>query len=126
MIYLSSFKLSDRKIKNPNIYPYSVFRDKYTEPFVFAPITILYGNNGSGKSTILNLIADKLEIKGRERATSNSFGITDYVEQFIEECGIAYGEDEDGEPYYKVPDTSRYIKSEDVLYEIKRFSKGRS
>lgn len=120
MIYLSSFKLSDRKIKNPNIYPYSVFRDKYTEPFVFAPITILYGNNGSGKSTILNLIADKLEIKGRERATSNSFGITDYVEQFIEECGIAYGEDEDGEPYYKVPDTSRYIKSEDVLYEIKK------
>ena len=84
MIYLSSFKLSDRKIKNPNIYPYSVLRDKYTEPFVFAPITILYGNNGSGKSTILNLIADKLEIKGRERATSNSFGITDYVEQFIE------------------------------------------
>lgn len=120
MIYLSSFKLSDRKIKNPNIYPYSVFRDKYTEPFVFAPITILYGNNGSGKSTILNLIADKLKIKGRERATSNSFGITDYVEQFIEECGIAYGEDEDGEPYYKVPDTSRYIKSEDVLYEIKK------
>lgn len=25
MIYLSSFKLSNKKLKNPNIYPYSVF-----------------------------------------------------------------------------------------------------
>ncbi len=57
MIYLSSFMLSNRKLKNPNIYPYNVFRDKDIEPFVFSPITILYGNNGSGKSTILNVIA---------------------------------------------------------------------
>ena len=33
MIYLSSFKLSDRNIKNPNIYPYNVFRRK---PFIIA------------------------------------------------------------------------------------------
>ena len=57
MIYLSSFKLSDKKVNNPNIYPYNVFRGKYIDPFVFSPITVLYGNNGSGKSTILNIIA---------------------------------------------------------------------
>ncbi len=57
MIYLSSFRLSKRKVNNPNIYPYNVFRDKYIEPFVFRPITVLYGNNGSGKSTLLNMIA---------------------------------------------------------------------
>lgn len=28
MIYFSSFKLSDRSVKNPNIYPYNVFRRK--------------------------------------------------------------------------------------------------
>ena len=56
MIYLSSFKLSNKKLKNPNIYPYSVFKDKYIEPFSFAPITIFYGNNGCGKSTLLNLL----------------------------------------------------------------------
>ena len=56
MIYLSSFRLSKRKVNNPNIYPYNVFRDKYIEPFVFRPITVLYGNNGSGKSTLLNII----------------------------------------------------------------------
>ena len=50
MIYLSSFKLSNKKLKNPNIYPYSVFKDKYIEPFSFAPITIFYKNNGYGKS----------------------------------------------------------------------------
>ena len=52
MIYLSSFKLSDRSIKNPNIYPYNVFHRKDIDPFIFAPITVLYGNNGSGKSTL--------------------------------------------------------------------------
>ena len=70
MIYLSSFKLSERKVNNPNIYPYNVFRDKYIEPFVFRPITVLYGNNGSGKSTLLNIIANCLQLKGKEYATS--------------------------------------------------------
>ena len=36
MIYLSSFKLSDRSIKNPNIYPYNVFHRKDIDPFIFA------------------------------------------------------------------------------------------
>jgi len=60
MIYLSSFRLSEVKNRNPNIYPYNVFREKEIEPFVFAPITVLYGNNGSGKSTILNVLSNKL------------------------------------------------------------------
>ena len=62
MIYLSSFSLSDRQVKNPNIYPYNVFRGKYIEPFVFSPITVFYGNNGSGKSTLLNIIANCLKM----------------------------------------------------------------
>lgn len=64
MIYLSSFMLSNKQVKNPNIYPYNVFRGKYIEPFVFSPITVFYGNNGSGKSTLLNIIANKLQLKG--------------------------------------------------------------
>ena len=72
MIYLSSFKLSNHTFKNPNIYPYNVFRDKYIEPFSFAPITIFYGNNGCGKSTLLNIIAGKLKIKGKGIKLPNS------------------------------------------------------
>ena len=54
--------LSNKQVKNPNIYPYNVFRGKYIEPFVFSPITVFYGNNGSGKSTLLNIIANKLQL----------------------------------------------------------------
>ena len=91
VIYLSSFRLSNEQVKNPNIYPYHVFRGKDMEPFVFSPITVLYGNNGSGKSTILNIMANKLMVKGREYATSNSFGIVDYCGKFSAECCFSYG-----------------------------------
>jgi ABC-type multidrug transport system ATPase subunit len=79
-------------MKNPNIYPYNVFRGKYIEPFVFAPITVFYGNNGSGKSTLLNIIANKLELMGKEYVTSNSFGITDYCGSFSSGCSYSLGE----------------------------------
>ena len=120
MIYLSSFKLSDRNIKNPNIYPYNVFHRKDMDPFVFAPITVLYGNNGSGKSTILNIIANKLMLKGKEYATNNSFGNVDYCGKFSSECQFSYGEDEFGNAFRRFPENSRFIKSEDILYEIKK------
>ena len=121
MIYLSSFMLSNRRLKNTNIYPYNVFKDKDIEPFVFSSITILYGNNGSGKSTILNIIANKLKLKGKEYATANSFGIVDYCGQFSNECRYSLADDErTGKVFKKVPASSRYIKSEDILYEIKK------
>ena len=100
MIYLSSFKLSEREVTNPHIYPYNVFRGKYIDPFVFSPITVLYGNNGSGKSTILNIIANKLKLKGKEYATSNSFGSVDYCGASSEECSFSYGEDENVRYFY--------------------------
>lgn len=120
MIYLSSFKLSDRSIKNPNIYPYNVFHRKDIDPFIFAPITVLYGNNGSGKSTILNIIANKLMLTGKKYATSNSFEIVDYCGKFSSECQFSYGEDEFGNVFRRFPENSRFIKSEDILYEIKK------
>lgn len=120
MIYLSSFMLSNKQVKNPNIYPYNVFRGKYIEPFVFSPITVFYGNNGSGKSTLLNIIANKLQLKGKEYATSNSFGIVDYCNAFSNECSYSLGEDDFGFVIKNLPRNSRYIKSEDILYEIKK------
>ena len=79
MIYLSSFALSDKKVKNPNLYPYSVFQDKDCDPFVFAPITILYGDNGCGKSTLLNIIAQKINAKGYETYAYGQYYIQNYV-----------------------------------------------
>ena len=47
MIYLKTFKLSDSKIKNKNIYPFNVLKNKEPDIFIFDNITVLYGNNGS-------------------------------------------------------------------------------
>ena len=108
MIYLSSFMLSNKQVKNPNIYPYNVFRGKYIEPFVFSPITLL------------NIIANRLQLNGKEYATSNSFGIVDYCNAFSNECSYSLGEDDFGFVIKNLPGNSRYIKSEDILYEIKK------
>ena len=66
MIYLKTFKLSEDKNKNTNIYPFNVLQNKEPDAFIFDNITVLYGNNGSGKSTILNIITHKLNLKGKE------------------------------------------------------------
>ena len=66
MIYLKTFKLSNSKIRNNNIYPFNILKNKEPDVFLFDNITVLYGNNGSGKSTILNIIAHKLNLKGKE------------------------------------------------------------
>lgn len=112
--------MSGKKLRNPNIYPYNVFQNKYIDPFVFSPITVFYGNNGSGKSTLLNIIADKLNLKGKESAISNKLGTVDYCSTFTLECSYSLGDDDYGREIAEIPETSRYIKSEDILYEIKK------
>lgn len=87
---------------------------------LFHPITILYGNNASGKSTLLNIIANKLKLQGSEYATNNKYGRVLYFTNFIDECGYGIGEDEEGRQFSRIPKNSRYIKSEDILYEIKK------
>ena len=44
-----------------NVYPFSLLAHRLT-CLDFEPITILYGGNGSGKSTILNVISNKLQL----------------------------------------------------------------
>jgi predicted ATPase len=97
-----------------------VFADKAEKSLFFKPITVLYGNNASGKSTVLNIIANKLLIEGYEHATCNQYGIVNYFTQFIDECSYTSGEDEGGRQIDRLPRKSRYIKSEDILYEIKK------
>ncbi len=120
MIYLSSFSFSEKTVQNPNIYPYNVFAKKEERILSFRPITVLYGNNASGKSTMLNIIANRLSMEGLEYATSNKFGMVPYFSQFVSECSYMLGEEEDGIMLRRLPKKSRYIKSEDILYEIKK------
>lgn len=60
-------------------YPFHVFRYRELPIFTFEPVTIFYGTNGSGKSTILNVIAEKLGIRHRTIYNRSHF-FPDYVE----------------------------------------------
>ena len=82
--------------------------------------SVFIGQTGAGKSTLLNIIANCLQLKGKEYATSNSFGSVDYCGSFSRECFYTLGEDDYGNTINKLPENSRYIKSEDILYEIKK------
>ncbi len=119
IVYLSNFLLSQKEVRNPNIYPYNVFRNKTEKHILFQPITVFYGNNASGKSTLLNIMANKLELQGKEYATCNKFGLP-YFSYFIDECSYELGENDYGRKMERIPNNSRYIKSEDILYEIKK------
>ena len=85
-MYLTSFRFPDNEqefdfhltIKRKcydTFYPFGVLSQKGLSELEFEPITILYGGNGSGKTTALNVIAEKLRL---ERDTlynrSNFFG----------------------------------------------------
>ena len=60
------------------LYPFYVLPKAGLERLDFEPITILYGGNGSGKTTILNVIAEKLGVqRGAPYNRSNFF--EDYV-----------------------------------------------
>ena len=59
-------------------YPFGVFTENQLRKLVFSEITILYGNNGSGKSTALNLMAEKLKAE-RDTLFNKSSFFGDYI-----------------------------------------------
>ena len=114
MIFINTFKLSNKTVSNPNIYPYNVFANKNEKCLAFDKITIFYGNNACGKSSLLNIMANKLGLVGREKQKEP------YFESFVKECTLGFGENEMGQVQQNIPANSRYIKSEDIMYEIKK------
>ena len=64
-----------------NVYPFKLLPDKGLRRLEFAPITILYGGNGSGKSTVLNIIAEKLRLR-----RSAPFNNTPYFIDYLKRC----------------------------------------
>ncbi len=89
MIFLENFELPNPEREesflgditetyHTTVYPFNVFTTKEMPTFSFGELTILYGGNGSGKSTILNLIADKLNLERNSVYNKSSF-FDDYV-----------------------------------------------
>ncbi len=114
MIYLSQFifpavKTEERflhEIKETcytTVYPFQVLTKHDIHVLNFdEPVTVLYGGNGSGKTTALNVIAEKLQL---ERDTL--YNRTNFFESFTDFCEYV--------PERELPENSRIITSDDVF-----------
>ncbi len=99
MKYLDSFRFAKPETEElflhdierscyDTFYPFMIFPPKGFRQIDFEDITILYGSNGSGKSTALNLIANKIEA---ERDTV--YNRSNFFEDYLGFCEVRF-EDE--------------------------------
>lgn len=113
MIYLSSFDfpscedefgffMGQRMTCYTNFYPFGVFGEKDLPKFEFSHITILYGGNGSGKTTALNIMGETLHLQRDSVYNRSSF-----FEAYTSMCSY--------ELNTSVPENSRVITSDDVF-----------
>ncbi len=113
MLYLNSFTFPSgdmefdffRSIQRTcydSFYPFQILSRHDLDRLDFEPVTILYGGNGSGKSTALNVIAEKTGIC-RDTIYNKSNFFPDYVKL----CHANTEED--------IPQSSRIITSDDVF-----------
>ena len=113
MVYLShftfphveqeySFLMAIQRTCYDTYYPFQVLSRHQLRMLDFEPVTILYGGNGSGKTTALNVIAEKLGLK-RDTAYNRS----DFYEDYTKMC--------DFEVQGRIPRESRIITSDDVF-----------
>ena len=113
MIYLTQFKFPDvereydflmgmRRTCYDSFYPFQVLTKNNLQVLDFEPITILYGGNGSGKSTALNVIAEKLQL---DRDTL--FNRSNFFEDYTQMCEFEVAQE--------IPVNSHIVTSDDVF-----------
>lgn len=113
MIYLSQFSFPDAETEYDftmglkrtcynTVYPFQIISRNQLRYLDFEPITILYGGNGSGKSTVLNVIAEKLQL---DRDTL--YNRTNFFGDYTNMCTY--------EVERRIPRDSRIITSDDVF-----------
>ena len=87
------------------LYPFGILSKRRLECLDFAPVTILYGGNGSGKTTALNVMAEKL---GLPRDTP--YNRSNFFEDYADRCDFRLAG-----PTASLPAASRVITSDDVF-----------
>ena len=126
MVYLKGFKFPTKsqeldfihppetmetitmRLHTGSFYPFEILPDKGLLAISFESITILYGGNGCGKTTALNVIAEKLHLKRDSLFNSGRF-FSDYLDmcKYNEEDFRNYGQ--------FLNQNSRIITSDDVF-----------
>ena len=113
MIYLTSFTFPSENSEinfiwgiertcYDSFYPFKVLSSRGLNRIDFEPVTILYGGNGSGKSTALNIIAEKTKIN-----RDSIFNKSNFYPDYINMCKTDILND--------IPKNSRIITSDDVF-----------
>ena len=82
------------------VYPFKIFPDKELSTVEFEPVTIFYGGNGCGKTTLLNIIAEKLYLP-RHSAWNGSAFFGTYVSMCCADTSV-------------IPRGSQMLTSDDV------------
>lgn len=97
-----------------SMYPFGLFKYRELPEFFFDDITVFYGNNGSGKSTILNVIAEKMGLK-----RSTPYNRTDFFTDYVGLCDYTLER--------AIPTDSEIITSDGVferVLDIRRINDG--
>lgn len=113
MLYLDSFVFPDAESETSYImdvkrtcyasfYPFKILSRRQFSRIDFEPVTILYGGNGTGKSTALHVIAEKARLD-REAP----YNRTSFFEDYVSMCRM--------ELRNAVPQGSCIITSDDVF-----------
>ena len=106
-----NFTMNQKRTCYDTYYPFLILSEHNLTMLDFEPITILYGGNGSGKTTALNVIAEKLEL---ERDTL--YNRSNFFEDYTGMCSYRTPNDETGKRSRKrMPKGSRIITSDDVF-----------
>ncbi len=102
-----------------NTYPFGLMSGIGLHSLDFEPITILYGGNGSGKSTALNIISNKLQIP-----RTAPYNTTKWMKEYLRLCKYKTDLSWTGEEYdmtgkkqgkYNISEISKMITSDDIF-----------
>lgn len=96
------FFMDQKRTCYDSYYPFQILSRHKFRRIDFEPVTILYGGNGSGKTTALNVIAEKLHI-----LRDSAFNKSNFFEDYLKMC--------DYEGREVIPKNSRVITSDDVF-----------
>ena len=98
----TSFIMGEKRTCYDTFYPFKILSRRCLDRLEFEPITILYGGNGSGKTTAINVIAETLHLQ-RDSLYNRSNFFGDYTALCRHEIRSP------------IPPESRIITSDDVF-----------
>lgn len=103
-----SYKCEEKYLNNikmtcyNTMYPFKVLIEKELNTVDFEPITIFHGGNGCGKTTVLNVIAEKLKLR-----RFSLYNRSNFFDEYLKFC--------DNLKLNDITSTSKIITSDDVF-----------